>query len=220
MALTTARRHWRGLIVLCLCAPVACKPPPPSNRITESQALEDKLIAQQQAIAQRDRQIAEQSNLIQELRKLKGDRSIEKLYHVEKIEVERLSGPYDDDRDGKSDGIVTYLSLFDQDGDVCKSAGSASVRLLDLSSRPPTTIAEANWTAEQLRPLWYGRFMTQHYTLRIPWPPSLKDHPPAKLTILAQFTDSLTGKTFEAQREVDTGGSPEALEVPAPQKRT
>lgn len=214
MTCTTARRLWGGLIAIGLCAPLSCKTAAPDNRIAESQSLEDKVIAQQQTIAQRDRQVAEQSKIIQELRTLKGDRSTDKLYRVERIDVERLSGPYDDDRDGKSDGIVTYLSLFDQDSDVCKAAGSANVRLLDLASRPPRTIAEASWTPEQLRPLWYGRFLTQHYSLRIPWPESVKDHPPARLTILAQFTELMTGRTFEAQRDVDLGAAPPVTDDP------
>lgn len=209
------RRLWGGLIAVGMCTPLACKSPPPSKRITEAQSLEDKIIVQQQTITQRDRQIAEQSSLIQELRNLKDDRSVEKLYHVERIQVERLSGPYDDDRDGVSEGIVTYLSLFDQDSEACKAAGSATVRLLDLASKPPQTIAEASWTPAEIRPLWYGRFMTQHYTLRIPWPDQFKAHPPTKLTILAQFTDLLTGRTFEAQQQVDMTSPPRPSETPS-----
>jgi hypothetical protein len=64
-------------------------------------------------------------------------------------------------------------------------------------------VAEKTFTPEELRPLWYGRFMTQHYTLRVPWQSEFKTHPPSKVTALVRFTDLLTGQSFDAEQSID-----------------
>src|ERR1043166_5089028 len=111
------QRLWGVLIGMSICAPIACQRPTPSTALTQLQALQDKVIAQDRVIAQRDQQIAEQAKLVQQLRELKGARSLDKLIHVARIEIESLSGGYDDDQNAVPDGVAIYLSLVDQDGD-------------------------------------------------------------------------------------------------------
>src|SRR5438477_3084779 len=120
MRFRAKQRLWGVLIGMSICAPIACERPKSSDTLTQLQTLQDKVIAQDRIIAQRDQQSADQTKLIQELREFKGNRSLDKLIHVARIEIERLSGGYDDDHNGVPDGVVIYLSLLDQDGDVCK----------------------------------------------------------------------------------------------------
>ena len=197
------------LTALIAAANAGC-PPTASDtgQVTETQQLHDNVEAQQRLLIAKDEQIEDQSARIQELQGLTGERSIERLVHVAKIDLSSLTGGYDDNRDGVDDGVVVYLVLTDQDGDTIKAAGSCEVRLLDLNNPSATQlVGEAKLGPEELRKTWYGRFMTSHYTIKVPWAGGAP-HPAHKtITILVRFTDLLSGQTFETQRAVDVAGA-------------
>jgi hypothetical protein len=81
---------------------------------------------------------------------------------------------------------------------VVKVAGNLKVRLIDPQNPPGKTVfAEYNFDLEHTRPLWYGRLMTSHFTVKCPWPAG---HLPAHEEIVAHvtFTDLLSGKALTA----------------------
>lgn len=173
-------------------------------RIAQIQELEDRVEQQGLAISQKDEQLAVQAKRIQELQGATAEQAIENLVHVDKIEIERLSGGYDDDHDGIDEGVVVYLRLLDKEGDAIKAAGSARVRLLDLS-RPDGshTVGEVALEAAALRPMWFGRLMTYHYTIKVPWSGGSEPLGARTVTVRVEFTELLSGKTFEAQSVVE-----------------
>ncbi|MBN2563855.1 MAG: hypothetical protein JXQ75_23315 [Phycisphaerae bacterium] len=176
--------------------------------VTENQELRDKVEAQQRLLVARDEQIQDQARHIQELQGLTGERSLDRLVHVARIELERLTGGYDDDRDGVDDGVVAYVRLIDQDGDTIKAAGSVRVRLLDLAKPPDSQlVGDVELGPEELRPAWYGRFLTSHYTIKVPWAHGAQRAEHKSITVLVRFTDLLTGQVFEAQQAVEVSGS-------------
>lgn len=202
----------RGLVIVALCGAatvvVGCLPPEPADpRITRIQELEDRVEMQGRELAAKDRLLAELSRRIQTLSNLNEDQRRDHLVQVASIEVERLSGGYDDDADGVDDGVVVYLRLRDADGDTIKQGGLAQVELYDLSApQGRKQVGGSDVPAEALSKLWYGKLMTSHYTIHVPW---TTGSPPAGrlITVVVRFTDLLTGRVFEAQRVVEIAGN-------------
>ena len=178
---------------------------PGQSQVSETAKLEDKLIKQARVIAQQDDQLKDQAAVIQELRAIDGPNRLDQLVTVDRIDLERLSGGYDDDRDSRPDGLVLYLKLFDKEGDVLKAAGKVSVRVMDLAL-----------DSEALRSLWFGRLMTSHYTIKLPWE-KLGGSPPShnQLTVLVSFTDLLTGRSHSLQKVLTLDGLGAAQAIPA-----
>ncbi len=206
------QRFWQTagvLLSIGMGGSLGCGPETPPGTVTELQRLRDQVISLNQRLVSREEQIREQAQRIQELQNLSGERTLDRLVHVQRVEIDRLSGGYDDDRDGVDDGVVVYLRLLDaeQGGDAIKAAGSVGVRLLDLAQAPESQlVGQVHLSSEQLRPMWYGRFLTSHYTIKVPWADD-KIRPTQKtVTVLVHYTDLLTGKTFQAQGTVEVRG--------------
>ena len=117
----------------------------------------------------------------------------------ERIELASLSGGYDDDGQVGDDGIVLYVQPIDRDQHVVKAAGTLTVKLIDPLKNPPERIefAKYHFDVQHTRKLWYGRLMTQHFTVKCPWP---QGHLPAHDEIVAHvvFTELITGKSLTA----------------------
>ncbi|MBK8270315.1 MAG: hypothetical protein IPK83_19265 [Planctomycetes bacterium] len=188
--------------------------PPPSaetvqnaERINEVQRLKDENEQLKAELAQKNDQMAMQSATLAELRGMTGDRSLDKIVHVDRLAIDPLSGGYDDDRDGVDEGVVVYLSLFDQFGGTMRAAGSASVTLLNLADpKGSKVVGEVNLTADALAKMWYGAFLTSHYTIKIPWAGGAARPPAKDITVVVTFTDLLTGRVFTDQRVVGVTG--------------
>ena len=190
---------------------------PGQSQVSETAKLEDKLIKQARVIAQKDDQLKDQAAVIQELRAIDGPNRLDQLVTVDRIDLERLSGGYDDDRDSRPDGLVLYLKLFDKEGDVLKAAGKVSVRVMDLAqSDGHQTLGQIELDSEALRSLWFGRLMTSHYTIKLPWE-KLGGSPPShnQLTVLVSFTDLLTGRSHSLQKVLTLDGLGAAQAIPA-----
>jgi hypothetical protein len=120
------------------------------------------------------------------------------LIHVQSLQLERLTGGYDDNHDGYEDGIVAYLQPLDQHGHIIEAAGTARVRLFELQ-KDPKLIGEIKLTVSELEKSWAGRLWTQHYTIRCPF---TKKPTSPNITLQVEFTELLTGKSFVAEKLV------------------
>ncbi len=124
---------------------------------------------------------------------------LEQLIVPVKIELERLSGGYDDDGKPGDDGIVLYVQPIDRNGDVIKAAGSLTVTLLDLANPPEQyLLGEYRFDVKTTRGLWYGRLWSSHFTVHCPW---YQGKPPMhnEITARVEFLDLLTGQKLTAQ---------------------
>ncbi|MFH1420068.1 MAG: hypothetical protein ABII12_17475 [Planctomycetota bacterium] len=177
-------------------------------RITQIQELQDKAAAQARRIVEKDEAILAQAARIRELQNLEGARSIENLIHVTRIELAPLSGGYDDDGDSVDEGVVAYVRLLDQDGDVIKATGGVRVRLIDLSNpEGQQLVGGLALDAAGLKPLWFGRLLTSHYTIKVPWADGAKRAEHKSITVHVTFTDLLSGEVFETQKAVEVRGA-------------
>jgi hypothetical protein len=197
-----------GLVLPVWLAATGCDGGGADARITQIQHLQDKTTDQARLLVQKDEQLAAQARSIQELQGLTGQRALDNLVHVANVEIDRLSGGYDDDHDGVDEGVVVYLRLLDSDGDAIKSSGSARVRLLDLAKPEGSQlVGEVSLDAAALRPLWYGRLLTYHYTIKVPWAGGAKRAEHRSVTLLVEFTELLSGQSFTAQKVVEVSGA-------------
>lgn len=176
--------------------------------MTEIQHLEEQVAALQRKLVFKDEHIQDQSRIIQELRGLGGERTLDRLVSVARIELGSLSGGYDDDHDGVDEGVVVYLQLLDRDGDAIKATGSVQIRLYDLANPVGSQLmGEVSLGSEALRQHWYGRFMTYHYTVRVPWGGGAARAAHKSITVHARFSCLLSGQTSETQEVVDVSGT-------------
>lgn len=137
-----------------------------------------------------------------------GSRRLDLLYSAASLEIERLSGGYDADKLPGDDGIVVYLRPLDAVGDAIKAAGDIRIELLDLANPDGQhLIGEYIIPVHKAMEMWYGRFMTYHYTIHCPWRDGPPRHP--QITIRATFVDYLTGKELTATRQVEVQLAPD-----------
>ena len=141
-----------------------------TSRLTRIQELEDQLAEKTRLLARRDGQLREQAKVVQQLRRLDGARGLDALIHVDRIEIERFSGGFDDNGDGIDEGVRVHIRLFDQHGETMRATGSVQVTLLDVANPVgQRDLGRMELTPRQLNALWFGRFLTKHYTVKIPW---------------------------------------------------
>ncbi len=142
-----------------------------------------------ESIAQKDKQIATLQTL--------GQKRLEKLNRVERINLSGSSTGVDlDDKPG-DEAIKVYLQPIDQDGSTIKAAGSIKIELYDLAAAPKENlIGRYEWSVDEISKHW-ASFVVHHYSFVCKWQAQTPKHD--EITIRVEFTDYLTGKTFTNQ---------------------
>lgn len=155
--------------------------------------LENDVIKQQQQVDQQNQQIAALQQIAPE--------RMSKLVVPVKIELDKLTGGYEEPGQAGDAGVVAYVMPIDADGDVVKVAGSIVMDVFDLANPPEQhLVAHAELDVDNTRKAWHGRLFAHHFTVKCPWPPPNRKPPEHRdLTVRVKFTDYLTGKTFMAQ---------------------
>lgn len=204
-----ARRRSAGrLLPLChvlVLTSFLCGCPGPADDLRrlkdQVEAQKARITTLEAALATAQRTADEQQKQIETLQQVEPDRMARLVVPV-RIELDRLTGGYDEDGRPGDDGVVAYVQPIDADGHVIKAAGSLRMEVFDLANPPERSlVAQGEWDADHTRPTWNGRMWTHHFTVRCPWPPPDRQPPDHdELTVRVQFTDLLTGKTFTAQR--------------------
>ena len=160
----------------------------------------------EETLAQRDRQLAlAEATLEETQRRLVQARAITpeqlgKVFHPVRVEIASLTGGVDLDGRPGDDAVTVYVRPLDADGDVVKAAGDIRIELFGLAAPAgQRELGECRFSVDEARQLWYGKLMTQHYTLRCAWrvPPSNPE-----VTIRVTFVDFLTQRVMTDQRVV------------------
>ena len=124
---------------------------------------------------------------------------LENLYTVHGLEFGKLTGGFSPDADGPDKLMKAAVYPTDQDGEALKAAGSFKIELFDLAE-PDTRVGIWNFTADEAKSHWFGRFSLYTYVFDLPWQ-TVPKH--TKLVLQVTFTDALTGRVFEAKRDVE-----------------
>lgn len=166
-------------------------------------SLRREITGLRETIKQKDHQLVAQKATIDELNaQLAVARSIseedlKRVFYPERLIIDRLSGGADYDGKPGDDGVTVYLKPVDKDGDVIKVAGDIRIQLFDLAAPPARNlVGEYFIPVDQVGQLWHGKLLTNHYTIKCPWP---KPPENTELTIRATFVDYLTKRVVSAQ---------------------
>jgi len=199
------RSQWRsGLLALFLAAFCGCSSPGERARfIKENDALRRANDRHVRSVAQRDGAIAMLEQQIANLKELDPQRPVD-LFAPVKVEIADLSGGADYDDNPGDDGVTVYLRPRDADGDIVKVPGRIKIELADRSvlGAPRTLGVYLFDDPREMGKLWHGKFLTQHYTLKCPFPPRTSLPSSRRVVVEAEFLDYLTGRTLKATREV------------------
>lgn len=140
---------------------------------------------------------------VEKLQDLGPDR-LDSLFVVDRIELASLTGGAEYDDLPGDDGVTVYLRPLDADGHVLKAAGEITIELLDTNEpgAPKSLGLYVHNEPQQLRKLWHGGFLTNHYSIKCPWDPAIGPPVNREVTVKATFYDFLTGRRRTATRVV------------------
>lgn len=142
------------------------------------------------------------------------DDELKRLFYPERIEIDKLSGGEDYDGKPGDDGVTVYLRPVDKQGDVIKVPGDITLQLYDLAAAPARNlIGEYRVPADQCSALWHGKLLTNHYTIKCPWPHGPPEH--NEITIRVTFVDYFTKRILSAQATCTVKLPPQPTSAPA-----
>lgn len=183
---------------LLLCCSPGCFQDQHRQTLLELEQCRAALQQQRDELAAQKATIDELHRRLNTATRLKPD-ELAQVFHPVRIEIEALSGGFDNDGQPGDDGVVVYLRPIDQEGDPIKAAGEIRIQLYDLEApAAENLIAEYLVPVEEARRCWYGKLLTYHYAIRVPWPGRPPRNP--EITIRATFVDYLSQRVMSAQR--------------------
>lgn len=197
------RAAWRAVIAaLALLAPSAGCGGPTVAELKADLARRDAQIEEHEAQAETLRQnLARTREQLLQARGL-DPRRWERAFRPIDVRIATRSGGADYDGKPGDDGVTVYLQPIDRDGDVVKVSGEIRIQLYDLAAAAGRQlIGEYRVPPEECGRHWYGKLLTQHFTVKCPWPSAPPQH--ATITIRATFIDDLTGNVMTAQEAVE-----------------
>ncbi len=203
--MTTARKRLTlgvRVAALTLITSSACVTPGERARLVKDrEALQRKSEQLEWTIAQRDGTIATLSKQVRDLQGFGPDRPAD-LFAPVRIDIVSRSGGSDYDGKPGDDGVTVYLRPIDSTGDGVKAPGQITIQLLDNTNLDsPRLLGVYRFDdSQRLRMTWYGKFGTQHYTLKCPFAHGVL--PPRHVNVSVEFIDYLTGRTLRASKEV------------------
>ncbi len=174
---------------------VGCVQPPTEDPAIQLRSYQEENTKLKSDIRDMQMELLARQKQIQTLQGL-GEKRMENLFHVTEIKLGKYTAGVDlDDKPGQ-DGIRVYLTPIDRDGHAIKAAGAVKIQLFDLAAKE-NLVAEYDFPVEKISERWAAGFMTYHYRFDCHWatPPEHEE-----ITVRAEFTDYLTGKTFTAQK--------------------
>ena len=198
-ALRGCRLIGLGLLTLSACQ----SPGQRGATLNQNETLQQENRLLRREIAQRDEAVNRLEQQVANLLAFEENRPADRFAPV-RVEIASLTGGRDYDDKPGDDGVTVYLRPRDADGDVVKAPGRITIQLLDNADLHAPRVLHVYTFHDplELRSLWHGRFATNHYTLKCPFPSGLKLPPSRRVTVSVEFVDYLTGATLTAVKEV------------------
>jgi hypothetical protein len=187
----------------------ACTPQRPArldaNMLLEVEQLRTRNEELCKQLSQRDEQILTLQNL--------GDKRLDRLYTVRRISLASGTGGASTDDKPGDDAVKVNVAPIDQHGSVLKAAGSVKVQVFDLAApQAGNLLVECNYDPNAAAKNWVSGLFSSYYGFTLPLPAEPPAH--SELTVRAEFTEYLTGKTFTAQQVIKIALPPKAKTQP------
>ena len=188
----------------------ACTPQRPvrldANMLLEVEQLRTRNEELCKQLSQRDEQILALQNL--------GDKRLGRLYTVRRITLGSGTGGANTDDKPGDDAVKVNVAPIDQHGSVLKAAGSVKVQVFDLAApQAKNLLAECNYDPNAAAKNWVSGLFSSYYGFTLPLPAEPPAH--SELTVRAEFTEYLTGKTFTTQQIIKIALPPKPTTQPA-----
>jgi len=193
----------------------ACTPQRPvrldANMLLENEQLRTSNEELHKQLLQRDEQILALQNL--------GDKRLGRLYTVRRITLGSGTGGANTDDKPGDDAVKVNVAPIDQHGSVLKAAGSVKVQVFDLAApEGKNLLAERDYDPNAAAKNWSSGLFSSYYGFTLPLPAAPPAH--SELTVRAEFTEYLTGKTFTTQQVIKVALPPKPTTQPASQPAT
>lgn len=150
----------------------------------------------------RKEQIAQLKKQIKTLSDIHSEEDLEKIYDISDVKIGSYTDLYDKDKDGVKEKLIVYIQPTDIQGDTVKAPAKVQIQLWDLQkSSDQAKLKQWDIPAEKLSENWFSSFMLAGYRLKFDVSKIVEefDHP---LTVKVEFTDCITGKTFNQQKVI------------------
>ncbi len=188
----------------------ACTPQRPvrldANMLLENEQLRTINEELHKQLAQRDEQILTLQNL--------GDKRLDQLYTVRRISLASGTGGASTDDKPGDEAVKVNVAPIDQYGSVLKAAGSVKVQVFDLAAtQAGNLLAECDYDPNAAAKNWVSGLFSSYYAFTLPLPAEPPAH--SELTVRAEFTEYLTGKTFTTQQVIKVAPPPKPETQPA-----
>ena len=188
----------------------ACTPQRPvrldANMLLEIEQLRTRNEELCKQLSQRDEQILALQNL--------GDKRLDRLYTVRRISLASGTGGASTDDKPGDEAVKVNVAPIDQYGSVLKAAGSVKVQVFDLAAlQGKNLLAECNYDPNAAAKNWSSGLFSSYYGFTLPLPAEPPAH--GELTVRAEFTEYLTGKTFTTQQVIKVALPPKPATQPA-----
>lgn len=202
---------------LLVCALMACALVPlfgcEKGQKAETATGATKIISEEMGLKAKVEQLQKENDRLRQenetLSKLPGDKRAESLYKLDRVDIGRFSGIYNEDTNNANKYLVVYVEPIDRTGDAIKAAGNIEIQLWDLS-KPEGQAMVGQWTTEpnDLNTMWFNSLASTGYRFKYNLPFDKAQYRPAgagkgqELTVRVTFTDYLSGQVFTGQKTI------------------
>jgi len=175
----------------------------------QSPATKKELISRETELKTRVEQVERENEVlkkqIETLSVLPSGKRAEGVYKVQTIGIGNYTNIYDEDKDGKKETLIVYVSPTDETGDAVKATGEVNIQLWDLSKSGGEAML-GQWTIEpnELKKKWYSSMMSSRYRFTFDVSGVVEDYKAGRpgLTVRVNFVDYLSGRTFSEQKVI------------------
>ena len=143
------------------------------------------------------------SKQVERLSSLGAEKRVEVMSKTARIKIDRRSGLFDRDNDGRKEKLIVYVKTIDEADDAVKAAGKASVQLWDFNAEEGEVLL-GKWEIgpAELTKMWVGTVMTNYYRLVFDVSELIKAEE-QDLMVKVCFTDYVTGKVFDEKKFIE-----------------
>ncbi|RJP30494.1 MAG: hypothetical protein C4547_16725 [Phycisphaerales bacterium] len=126
------------------------------------------------------------------------------LFDPVELRIADLSRGKDYDGQPGDDGVTVYVSPIDANGNSVTVGGRITVQLVDNADmeRPRVVGLVRLEDPAEIGRAWHGKFLTQHYVVKVPWSPDAAPPASRSVEVHVEFVSFLTGRAIRTHKTI------------------